>query len=91
MLRKSYSIILAVCLSVAIAGCHGSKYFTKVGAKQEAAGLTPEAAESRTPDDRHPLLAQDESRGCVISVKESGSGYAPRRSVVRMAHLRGVR
>ena len=46
MLRTFCSIMLAVCLSVALTGCHGSKYFTKIGAKQEAAGLTPEAAES---------------------------------------------
>ncbi|MFN0031523.1 MAG: CsgG/HfaB family protein [Flavobacteriales bacterium] len=41
---RSYYFIL-ICL-VALVGCQGTKHFTKLGAKQEAAGLTQEAAGS---------------------------------------------
>lgn len=71
MLRISYSIILAVWLSVALAGCHGSKYFTKVGAKQEAAGLTPEAAESYYTA----LLKNRSNVDAQIGMKKNGQLY----------------
>lgn len=71
MRRSVYHIICAICLSVAIAGCHGSKYYTKVGAKQEAAGLTSEAAQSY-------YTALIKNRGNVdaqIGMKKNGQLY----------------
>ena len=39
-------IILFTLLMLLVAGCHNSKYYTKVGTKQETAGLVTEAAQS---------------------------------------------
>lgn len=70
-LRTYCSIILGVWLSVALSGCHGSKYFTKVGAKQEAAGLTPEAAESYYAA----LLKNRSNVDAQIGLKKNGQLY----------------
>jgi tetratricopeptide (TPR) repeat protein len=37
---------LIILLSIALSSCQGTKYFTKIGAKQELAGLSTEAANS---------------------------------------------
>lgn len=46
MNKIQYHIILFVCVMALLASCQGSKHFTKLAAKQEAAGLVHEAAGS---------------------------------------------
>ncbi|MFN5091857.1 MAG: CsgG/HfaB family protein [Bacteroidota bacterium] len=43
---KRYTFFIFLVSIVVLSSCHNSKYYTKLGAKQEAAGLTNEAADS---------------------------------------------
>jgi tetratricopeptide (TPR) repeat protein len=61
-------VLLFVISAVILASCHGSKYYTKLGAKQESAGMVNEAADSYY----NALLKKRSNFDAQVGLKKNG-------------------
>ncbi|MFM7814554.1 MAG: hypothetical protein ACKO66_08570 [Flavobacteriales bacterium] len=61
-------IVVIVLSIVLLTSCHGSKYYTKLGAKQESAGLVNEAADSYY----NALLKKRSNFDAQVGLKKNG-------------------